>query len=126
MDPVWKLLPTHLVLRILEFSNEIDQRVSFKILPRKLVIDKNFEFRNEIVYDHFSKTMFDFTGMSEIDHPYWIIRKGIKFSQYRLAGIYVFNIGWEPYQMTMFSDQNHWGPTTCSNHIVLYKKVKFI
>lgn len=125
MDPVWRLLPDHLVLRILEFSTEIEQRVAFKILPRKLVIDKNFEFRHEIVYDRFSKTMFDFTGMTEREDPYWIIRKGIKFSQYRLDGIYIFNMGWDPYQMTMFSGVNQLGPSTCSNHITLHKRVKF-
>lgn len=125
MDPIWRLLPDHLVLRILEFSNEIEQRISFKILPRKLVIDKNFEFRNEIVYDRFSKTMFDFTGKTEREDPYWIIRKGIKFSQYRTAGIYIFNIGCEPYQMTMFSETHQVGPSTCSNNIILHKKVKF-
>jgi hypothetical protein len=125
MDPVWRFLPDHLVLRVLEFSNEIDQRIFFKILPKKLVIDKNFEFRNEIVYDRFSKTMFDFSGMSELEHPYWVMRKGINFSQYRSAGIHVFNMGWDPYQMTMFSGQDQVGPSTCANHIVLHKKVKF-
>ena len=117
---------THLLHRVLEFSDEIDQRVAFKISPRKLVMDKNFEFRNEIVYDHLSKTMWDFTGLTEADHPYWITRKGIKFSQYREDGdLYIFNMGWEDYQMTMFSDGNQVGPSTCSNHIVINKKVKF-
>jgi hypothetical protein len=125
MDPIWRFLPDHLVLRILEFSTEIDQRVAFKILPKKMVIDKNFEFRNEIVYDNFSKTMFDFSGLTEINHPYWVIRKGIRFSQYRSTGLYIFNMGWEPYQMTMFSGTHHLGPSICTNHIALHKKVKF-
>jgi hypothetical protein len=126
MDPIWRFLPNHLVLRILEFSNEIEQRVAFNISPRKLVLPKNLQFRNEIVYDHLSKTMWDFTGMTEAEHPYWITRKGIKFSQYRSDGdLYIFNMGWEDYQMTLFSDGKQIGPTTCSNHIVVNKKVKF-
>ena len=117
---------SHILHRVLEFSDEIDQRVAFKISPRKLVLPKNFEFRNEIVYDHLSKTMWDFTGMTEPDHPYWITRKGIKFSQYRSDGdLYIFNMGWEDYQMTLFSDGKQIGPTTCSNHLVINKKVKF-
>lgn len=125
MDPIWRLLPDHLVLRILDFSNEIEQRVAFKILPRKLVLDKNLEFRSEIVYDHMTRTMWDFTGLTDPEIPYWITRKGIKFSQYRSPGLYIFNIGWEDYQMTMFSDGNKVGPSTCRNHLVTDKKVKF-
>ena len=124
MDPIWRLLPDHLVLRILDFSNEIEQRVAFKILPRKLVLDKNLEFRSEIVYDHMTRTMWDFTGLTDPEIPYWITRKGIKFSQYRSPGLYIFNIGWEDYQMTMFSDGNKVGPST-RNHLVTDKKVKF-
>lgn len=126
MDPIWRFLPDHLVLRILEFSTEIDQRVAFKILPRKLVLPKNLEFRSEIVYDHLTRTMWDFTGLTDPDVPYWITRKGIKFSQYRSDGdLYVFNIGWENYDMTMYSEDRVLGPSTCSNHIVTNKKVKF-
>lgn len=73
-----------------------------------------------------SRTMWDFTGLRDPEHPYWILRKGIKFSQYRSPELYVFNMGWEDYQMTMFSDTHHLGPTTCSNHIVISnKRVKF-
>jgi hypothetical protein len=126
MDPIWRLLPDHLLYRVLEFSDEIEQRVAFKISPRKLVIPKNLQFRNEIVYDHLSKTMWDFTGLTESEHPYWITRKGIKFSQYRSDGdLYIFNMGWEDYDMTLFSDGKQIGPTTCSNHLVINKKVKF-
>ena len=125
MDPIWRFLPDHLVLRVLEFSNEIEQRVAFKILPRKLVLAKNLEFRSEIVYDHMTRTMWDFTGLTDPEMPYWITRKGIKFSQYRSPGLYIFNIGWEDYQMTMFSGQNQIGPSTCSNHLVTNKRVKF-
>jgi hypothetical protein len=125
MDPIWRFLPDHLVLRVLEFSTEIEQRVAFKILPRKLVLDKNLEFRSEIVYDHLTRTMWDFTGLTDPEVPYWITRKGIRFSQYRSPGLYVFNMGWEDYQMTMFSGRNQIGPTTCSNHLVTNKRVKF-
>ena len=125
MDPVWRLLPNDLVLRILEFSDEIEQRVAFKILPRKLVLPKNLEFRSEIVYDHMTRTMWDFTGLTEPEAPYWITRRGIKFSQYRSPGLYIFNMGWEDYQMTMFSGQDQIGPSTCSNHLVTNKRVKF-
>jgi hypothetical protein len=125
MDPIWRFLPNHLVLRVLEFSNEIEQRVAFKILPRKLVLDKNLEFRSEIVYDHMTRTMWDFTGLTDPEVPYWITRKGIRFSQYRSPGLYVFNMGWEDYQMTMFSGKDQIGPTTCSNHLVTNKRVKF-
>ena len=125
MDPIWRFLPDHLVLRVLEFSNEIEQRVAFKILPRKLVLAKNLEFRSEIVYDHMTRTMWDFTGLTDPEMPYWITRMGIKFSQYRSPGLYIFNMGWEDYQMTMFSGQNQIGPSTCSNHLVTNKRVKF-
>jgi hypothetical protein len=125
MDPVWRFLPDHLVLRVLEFSNEIEQRVAFKILPRKLVLPKNLEFRSEIVYDHMTRTMWDFTGLTEPEMPYWITRRGIKFSQYRSPGLYIFNMGWEDYHMTMFSGQDQIGPSTCSNHLVTNKRVKF-
>jgi hypothetical protein len=127
MDPIWRFLPDHLVLRILEFSNEIEQRIFFKIPPRKLILNKNFEFRNEFVYDHLSRIMWDFSGMSDPDVPYWIKRKGIKFSQYRSPeDIYIFNMGWEDYDMTMFSDDIQIGPSKCSNHIVIHKRVKFV
>lgn len=125
MDPIWRFLPDHLVLMVLEFSNEIEQRVAFKILPRKLVLDKNLEFRSEIVYDHLTRTMWDFTGLTDPEVPYWITRKGIKFSQYRSSGLYVFNMGWDDYQMTMYSGRDQIGPTTCSNHLVTDKRVKF-
>jgi hypothetical protein len=127
MDPVWRQLPNDLVRRVLEFSDEIEQRVAFKIRPRRLVVPRNFEFRSEIVYDHLTRTMWDFTGLTEQEHPYWILRKGIKFSQYRSPDdLHVFNMGWEDYQMTMFSGTQQVGPTTCSNHLVFSnKRVKF-
>jgi len=126
MDPIWRFLPNDLVLRVLEFSDDIDVRVTFKIPPRKLNPVRNFEFRSEIVYDHMTKTMWDFTGLTETEQPYWIMRKGIRFSQYRSPDdIYIFNMGWEDYEMTMFSGDLQLGPTTCRNHIVINKRVKF-
>ena len=126
MDPIWKFLPDHLVLRVLEFSTEIDQRVAFKIPPKKLVLDRNIEFRYEIVYDHLTKTMWDFTGLTDPEVPYWITRKGIRFSQYRSEDdLYIFNMEWEDYDMTMYSGLEQIGPTTCRNHMVTNKRVKF-
>jgi hypothetical protein len=121
-------LPNDLVLRILEFSDEIETRIHFKIPPKKLKVHaRKFEPRPEIIYDHMSRTMWDFTGLTDDqDHPYWILRKGVKFSQYRSPGLHVFNMGWEDYQMTMFSGTQQVGPTTCSNHLVVSnKRVKF-
>ena len=126
MDPIWKFLPDHLVIRILEFSTEIDQRVAFKIPPKKLTLDRNIEFRYEIVYDHLSRTMWDFTGLTDPEVPYWITRKGIRFSQYRTDGdLYIFNMEWDDYDMTMYSGLEQIGPTTCRNHMVTNKRVKF-
>lgn len=126
MESIWKNLPNDLVLRVLEFSDEIEQRVAFRISPKKLVIDRSLQFRNEIVYDRFSKTMWDFRGLTETDHPYWVTRKGIKFSHYRSdGGLYIFNMGWEDYAMTMFSGGVQVGPSACRNHIVVDTRVKF-
>ena len=126
MDPVWRQLPNDLVLRILEFSDEIETRIHFKIPPRRLTLPRNFEFRPEIIYDHLTKSMWDYTGLSDPEDPYWILRKGIKFSQYRSPDLYVFNMGWEDYEMTMFSTDHVLGPTVCSNHMVFVnKRVKF-
>lgn len=126
MDPIWRSLPNDLVLRVLEFSDEIDTRIYFKIPPRKLKPARNFEFRSEFVYDRTTQTMFDFSGMSDPDEPYWIIRRGIPFSQYRSPGLHVFNMEWADYDMTMFSRGFQFGPSKCKNHIVLDKKVKFV
>ena len=94
MDPVWRSLPNDLVLRVLEFVDEIETRVAFKIRPRKLGPERKIPERPEIIYDHLTRTMWDFTGLTEVDHPYWITRKGIKFSQYRSPDeLYVFKIG---------------------------------
>ncbi len=126
MDPVWTQIPNDLALHIIGSLDDIDVRLAFKIPPRKLNPARKFELRSEIVYDHLSRTMWDFTGLTEREQPYWIMRKGIKFSQFRSPDLYVFNIGWEDYEMTMFSDTHVLGPTICRNHIVLNKKVKFV
>lgn len=127
MDPIWKLLPNDVALRIIELLDDIDIRRTFGIKPRRLVINKNLEFRSEFVYNRRTQTMFDFSGMNDETQPYWIIRRGIPFSQYRSPDdIYIFNMGWEDYDMTMFSDEYQLGPTICRNHIVLNKKVKFV
>lgn len=126
MDPIWTLLPNDLALRIIGHLDDIDTRIAFGIKPRRLVINHRFNFRNEFIYDQSTQTMFDFSGMSEPEEPYWIIRRGIPFSQYRSPGLHVFNMEWEDYDMTMFSRGYQFGPSKCSNHIVLDKKVKFI
>lgn len=126
MDPIWRFLPNDLVLRVLEFSDEIETRIAFRIRPRKLGPERRIEPRPEIVYDHLTRTMWDFTGLTEREQPYWITRKGLKFSQYRGPDdLYVFNMGWEDYDMTMYSEGHVLGPTKCRNHIVLNKRVKF-
>lgn len=126
MDPgVWSNLPTDLALKIIGHLDDIDTRLAFKVPPKKLVIDKNFQFRNEIVYDNFSKTLWDFTHLGDED-PYLLVRKNIKFSQFRLPDRYIFNMGWEDYEMTMFCDQYTFGPTTFRNHYVTNKKIKFV
>lgn len=59
-------------------------------------------------------------------NPYWVIRRGIKFEYYRTPGLYVFNMGWEDYEMTLYSEKGPIGPTACSNHLVFNEKVKFV
>lgn len=125
MDAIWSQIPNDLAIHIIGFLDDIDTRLAFKIPPRKLKSGRKFDLRPEFIYDHLSRTLWDFSGLSETDHPYWITRKGIKFSQYRSPGLYVFNIGWEDYDMTMYSGESIHGPTVCRNHIVLNKKVKF-
>ena len=89
MDPVWTRLPNDLALAIIGLLDDIDVRLAFKIPPRKLNPARKFELRPEIVYDHLTRTMWDFTGLTETEQPYWIMRRGIKFSQYRSPGLYV-------------------------------------
>lgn len=126
MDPVWKELPNDLVIHIIGFLDDIDVRRVFGFKPRRLVINKRFKFRNEVVYNRTTRTMFDFSGMADETRPYWIIRRGIPFSQFRSPNLHIFNMEWQDYDMTMFSDKTQLGPTKCRNHIVLHDRVKFI
>lgn len=89
-------------------------------------IKNNLLPRPSVVYDNSSRTMFDFTGLSDTDLPFWIVRKNIRFSQFRSPNLHVFNMEWEPYQMTMFSDSDVLGPTECRNHMVFRGDVKFV
>ena len=125
MDPIWVNLPDDLALKIIGYLSDIDIRLAFGIPPRRLVINKQINFRSKFVYDNFTKTMYDFSGMSE-EPPYWIMRRGISFSQFRRPNVFVFNMEFGEYEMTMFSDDAQLGPTKCSNHIVLKDKVKFL
>ena len=126
MDPCWKNLPTELIRKIIEFSDEIDTRIAFKIPPRKLTIDKNFQFRSEIVYDLSSMTLWDRTHLSLEIEPYWCLRKNILFSQLRPPRTHIFNMEWEEYELTLHAGQDVFGPMTVSNHVVLNKNVKFV
>lgn len=126
MDTVWTQIPNDLALHIIGFLDDIDVRRAFGFKPRRLVINKRLNFRSEFVYNRTTQTMFDFSGMSDDTEPYWIIRRGIPFSQYCSPDIHVFNMEWEDYDMTMFSNGFQLGPTKCRNHIVLHDKVKFI
>ena len=125
MDDLWRSLPDHLALRIINFLDDIDVRIFFKIPPRRLNFDRNFNFRNEFIYDWVTRTMYDFSGMGDPDQPFWIVRRGIPFSHFRTPGLHIFNMGWEDYDMTMYSDEGAVGPTICRNHIILDKNVKF-
>jgi hypothetical protein len=125
MEPIWRALPNDLALYIINFLDDIDIRRVFGFAPRRLVINKQFNFRNEFIYDRATRTMFDFSGMSDVEEPYWIIRRGIPFSQYRSPCLFIFNMEWEGYDMTLFTHGHQLGPSVCSNHIVLDKNVKF-
>lgn len=115
-----------LELRIASYIDDLDVRRDLGIPPKRLNINRNFVPKHEFVYVQSSQTMFDFSGMSDPDEPYWIIRRGIKFSQYRSDGnLHVFNMGWEDYDMTMFTCDRQFGPSVCKNHIVLRGPVKF-
>lgn len=115
--------------RILDHLDDIDVRRELGVSPRRLVVNNNTRFvpkRSEYVYDKKTQTMFDFSGMKEEDHPYWVIRRGIPFSQFRSPNTYVFNMGWEDYDMTMFTHNCQLGPTVCRNHIVVRDSIKFV
>ena len=116
-------LPNNILIKVFDNVKDIDTRLAFGIPPRRL--RQRRIRRYKVIYDNTNNVMYDFTGMSDPD-PYWIVRRGIKFEYYRTPGLYVFNMGWEDYDMTMYSEKGPIGPTPCSNHIVFSEGVKFI
>jgi hypothetical protein len=117
------MLPNQVKLKVLDLVDDIDTRLAFRLRPRRLRIPRNLT-RFETIYDRVNKKMYDFMGLSE-DPPYWIVRENIEFDYFRTPNIYVFNMGWEEYGMTMYTETEQNGPTPCFNHIVK-NSVKFI
>lgn len=120
MDPIWTHLPTDLALKIIGHVDDIDVRRAFKIPPRRLVLDKNFEFRNEITYDPVRRILF------QIENQLFFKRKNINLSAIRPGPLYVFNMEWDPYDLTIYVDNYMFGPIECCRHVVTNKKVKFL
>jgi hypothetical protein len=120
MDPIWTQLPTDLALKIIGHLDDIDTRLAFKVPPRRLVLDKNFEFRSEIVYDPISRILFQF------ENQLILIRKNINLSVVRPGPLYVFNMEWDPYDLTIHVENHTFGPIECCKHVVTNKKVKFL
>jgi hypothetical protein len=120
MDPIWSHLPNDLVLKIVGHLEDIDIRVAFKITPRRLKMDKNFQFRNEIVYDPVNRNLFEF------ENKILFVRKNINFSVIRPGPLYIFNMEWEPYNLIIYTENCTMGPIQCFDHIVLHKNVKFL
>lgn len=126
MDPkLWRHLPTDLVRRILTLC-DIDVRLTFKIPPKKLVLDQTFKFQNEIVYDLARRTLRQVEYDHESDSVLTFWRKGLVLSTVRRGPLYVFNMEWEPYELTMYTEDYAFGPAECRNHIVLNKSIKFV
>ena len=115
------MLTKELINKVIDHL-DINTRVELGLTPRKLKIPRISRF--ESVYWNEKKKMYDFSGLSE-DPPYWIIREGINFDYFRTPYIYVFNMGWEAYSMTMYTTTGHSETTLCYNHIVKHS-VKFI
>jgi hypothetical protein len=120
MDPIWSQLPNDLALKIIGLLDDIDTRLEFRIPPRRLRFNKNFEFRNEIVYDMANKILF------QNGNRKFFVRKNINLSSVRQGPLYVFNMEWEPYDLTIYVDHHAFGPIECSTHLVTNKRVKFI
>jgi hypothetical protein len=127
MDPIWRRLPTDLTRSVLSLADlPIDTRLHFKLPNRKLLFNNKFQnFRNNLVYDNESRTLWDFRSMAASEIPFFLKRKNFKFSCFRSPDVNVFNIGWEPYEFTMFSSQYEYGPFEVSNHLVIRDKIKF-
>lgn len=130
MDPdVWGRLPYDLVRRVLSVADlSIDTRLDLGLHPKKINL-KNFfkNFRNELVYDNATKTLWDFRPMadSDPDDKFFLKRKNFKFSMFRGPDIHVFNMGWEPYELTIVGPTQHFGPTPARRHLVIRDKIKF-
>jgi hypothetical protein len=122
MDLCWKNLPDDIFWHMIQFISDIDTRRAFKVGPKKLSIDKNFEFRSEIVYNKKTKTMWDRSD------PSWILRKDIEFSSYRPEGLYIFNMGWDEYKWEIYrQDQVIFGPMVATTHVIIVnKQIKFV
>jgi hypothetical protein len=123
MDQIWKELPYDLVRLILSFTDDIDVRLYFGILPRKLKINNNFNFRNEYVYDTESLTLRQFVWYGgTAAHS---IRRGIKFDQIREQILHVFNMAWEEYEIEVVSRDFKMGPIISRDHVIINKQIKF-
>lgn len=117
---IWSHLPNELFFKIISALDDIDIRLSFRVPPRRLTINKNFEFRNENVYDMSRRILF------QNKNGIFLIRKNINLSTIRNGSLYVFNMEWEPYELTIYVDQYSFNPIECSEHVVISnKKVKF-
>ena len=117
------MLPNQVKFKILELVDDIDTRLAFRLSPRRLVLPRNL-VRYEAIYDQTNKKMYDFMGLAE-DPPYWVLRENIEFDYFRSPNIHVFNMGWQPYGMTLYSIDGPTESTPCFNHIVKHS-VKFI
>ena len=101
----------------------IDTRLDLGLVPKKLNL-KNFfkNFQNKLVYDNATQTLWDFRPLPE----FYMKRKNFKFSCFRSPGpVHVFNMGWEPYEMTIYGAFK-FGPRTLSNHLVISDEIKFV
>jgi hypothetical protein len=125
MDPVWTRLPNDLVLKIIGLLDDIDTRRAFRLPPRKLSIDQSFQFRNEIVYDPVTKILRQIELLDDEILTFWY--RGIELSVIRPGPLYVFNMEWNPYEITMLSNDYVMGPNKCNTHVVVRnKKVKIL
>lgn len=124
MDPaIWRHLPPDLIRRVLHMADlPIDTRVYFRLDPKKLNL-KNFlkTFRTDLVYDNSTQTLWDFRPWPE----FFMKRKNFKFSGFRSPDMHVFNMGWDPYEMTIMGPFRL-GPYPLTNHLVIRSKIKFI
>jgi hypothetical protein len=100
----------------------IDTRLHFKLENKKLNL-KNFfkNFRNNVVYDNATQTLWDFRPMPE----FYMKRTNLKFSCFRSPDVHVFNMGWEPYDMTIYG-AFRFGPRQLTNHLVIRGEIKFV